>query len=263
MPAHISLQSSIVSNRTFQNDVFSFQDPVRACGCKERSGGAYGQRRGLRLIELLVVIAIIGMLVALVAPSALQQLGRAKHKIAQQSITRISGLLDMYRLDVGSYPSTQQGLTALAKQPAGAQNWSGPYIQDAQGLVDPWGNPYQYRAPSQEAGTQPSTYSAGPDPDRKRYQGPHHQLTPPGVPKTRRQSLVLGISPDMSTTARRMNDATPTVAQNSMRITDGLVRPGFSSCCGVSARRFWARQRLTASPTIAGLPSGTGKSCVA
>jgi general secretion pathway protein G len=103
---------------------------------------------GFTLLELLVVLAILGLLVAFVAPAALRQLGSAKHKVAEQSIERIAGILDIYRLDIGSYPTTDQGLGALATKPSGVTGWNGPYVKDANDLNDPWGRPYVYRSPS-------------------------------------------------------------------------------------------------------------------
>jgi general secretion pathway protein G len=104
---------------------------------------------GFTLVELLVVLTILSLLIALVAPAMIRQLGSAKSKIAQQSIERISGVLDVYRLDVGSYPTTAQGLAALNDNPGNVTGWNGPYLKDAQGINDPWGHPFQYRAPSQ------------------------------------------------------------------------------------------------------------------
>ena len=104
--------------------------------------------RGFTLVELLVVLAILGLLIALVAPAMMRQLGSAKHKIAQQSIERLSGVLDLYRLDVGDYPSTAQGLAALNENSANVAGWNGPYLKDADGVIDPWGHPFQYRYPS-------------------------------------------------------------------------------------------------------------------
>jgi general secretion pathway protein G len=107
---------------------------------------------GFTLLELLVVIVILGLLIGLVAPAALRQLAGAKISIAHQSIARLSSVLDLYRLDAGSYPSTQQGLQALVTQPAGIDNWSGPYLKGNGAPVDPWNHPFVYRAPSTRQG---------------------------------------------------------------------------------------------------------------
>jgi general secretion pathway protein G len=130
------------------------------------SGGRVSDRRledGFTLLELLVVLAILGLLISLVAPAALRQLGSAKHKIAEQSIARIGGILDIYRLDIGSYPTTEQGLTALAVRPPGLAGWNGPYAKDQDGLRDPWGRPFQYRSPSQRPGHDYDIFSLGAD----------------------------------------------------------------------------------------------------
>jgi general secretion pathway protein G len=103
---------------------------------------------GFTLLELLVVIAILGLLIGLVAPAALRQLGSAKDSLAHQSIERLTSVLDLYSLDVGAYPTTEQGLQALVAKPANATNWNGPYLKGDQVPVDPWGRQYQYRNPS-------------------------------------------------------------------------------------------------------------------
>src|SRR5437899_142377 len=87
------------------------------------------RQRGFTLLELLVVLAIIGLLVGLVAPAALHQLGSAKEKIAHQSIERLTSVLDMYKLDIGGYPTTDQGLQALFTAPHGMARWNGPYMK--------------------------------------------------------------------------------------------------------------------------------------
>jgi general secretion pathway protein G len=107
--------------------------------------------RGFTLLELLVVIAILGLLIGLVAPAALRQLGSARTSVARQSIERISSILDIYKLDVGSYPSTDQGLQALVAQPTGVATWNGPYVKGVV-PVDPWNHPYVYREPSGRPG---------------------------------------------------------------------------------------------------------------
>jgi general secretion pathway protein G len=125
--------------------------PIVILSGRKRSPGIpvmNDRERGFTLVELLVVLAILGLLIALVAPAMIRQLGSAKHKIAQQSIERLSGVLDLYRLDVGDYPSTAQGLSALNQNSTNVAGWNGPYLKNADGIIDPWGRPYQYRYPS-------------------------------------------------------------------------------------------------------------------
>ncbi len=128
-----------------------------------RDRAEVARQGGFTLLELLVVLAILGLLVAFVAPAALRQLGSAKHKVAEQSITRIVGILDLYRLDVGSYPNTEQGLAALATRPDGVTGWNGPYVKDSGELRDPWSRPYIYRSPSQRPNENFDLMSLGAD----------------------------------------------------------------------------------------------------
>ena len=118
---------------------------------------------GFTLLEILVVIVILGLLIGLVAPAVLRQLGGARVSIAHQSIARLGSVLDMYKLDVGGYPSTDQGLGALVQAPAGVSNWNGPYVQSGQVPVDPWNHPYVYRDPSDRAGHEYDLCSSGPN----------------------------------------------------------------------------------------------------
>jgi len=118
---------------------------------------------GFTLLEILVVIAILGLLIGLVAPAALRQLGGARVSVAKQSIERISSILDTYKLDVGSYPSTEQGLTALLQKPADAENWNGPYLKSDAAPLDPWNHPFIYRNPSERSGHDFDLCSAGPN----------------------------------------------------------------------------------------------------
>jgi general secretion pathway protein G len=118
---------------------------------------------GFTLLEILVVIAILGLLIGLVAPAALRQLGGARLSVARQSIERLGSVLDLYRLDVGSYPNSQDGLTALISRPSDAPNWSGPYVQNGQLPMDPWSHPYIYREPSTRPGHSYDLCSRGPN----------------------------------------------------------------------------------------------------
>lgn len=128
----------------------------------ERRPDRVGWEQGFTLLELLVVLAILGLLIGLVAPAALRQLGSAKEKIAHQSIERLASVLDIYKLDVGNYPSTEQGLQALLIRPDGVDHWSGPYLKGEKLPEDPWGHPFMYRMPSQRPGHDYDLFSLGP-----------------------------------------------------------------------------------------------------
>jgi general secretion pathway protein G len=106
-------------------------------------------QRGFTLIELLVVLAIIGLLAGLVGPQIIRHLGESKTKTARLQIEELSSALDMYRLDVGRYPSGDEGLAALVEQPGSAKFWNGPYLRKKKVPLDPWNNPYHYAAPGQ------------------------------------------------------------------------------------------------------------------
>jgi general secretion pathway protein G len=116
---------------------------------------------GFTLLELLVVLAILGLLIGLVAPAVMRQFGAAKEKIAQQAVERLATVLDMYKLDVGNYPTTAQGLQALITQPQGVAHWNGPYLKGDKLPEDPWGHPFVYRNPSERHGHDFDLYSLG------------------------------------------------------------------------------------------------------
>lgn len=103
---------------------------------------------GFTLLEILVVLVILGLVAAVVAgPQIFKYLGAAKSEAAKVQIERISGALDLYRLEVGRYPSEQEGLPALIEEPAGASKWNGPYLKKKESLVDPWGRQFLYSIP--------------------------------------------------------------------------------------------------------------------
>jgi len=102
--------------------------------------------QGFSLMELLVVMIIMGLLASLVGPKVFNKLGMAKEKTARSQISLFMSALDSYRLDVGKYPTQQEGLAALRTNVGNEKNWQGPYLpKDIP--ADPWGNEYQYKIP--------------------------------------------------------------------------------------------------------------------
>ena len=99
---------------------------------------------GFSLIELLIVMVIMGLLAALVGPRMFGKVGKSKQNAARSQMALFETALDTYRLDVGKYPTTEQGLGALRNRPSGLEKWDGPYLPKAV-PKDPWGNPYVYK----------------------------------------------------------------------------------------------------------------------
>ena len=111
------------------------------------TGGLLRGTRGFTLIELLVVVIILGLLAALVGPRLFGRVGRSKQAAAQVQIELFGTALDQFRLDLGRYPATAEGLQAHMRNP-NLPGWDGPYLRKEIPL-DPWGNPYHYRSPGE------------------------------------------------------------------------------------------------------------------
>jgi general secretion pathway protein G len=114
---------------------------------RQRKASRHG---GFTLMELLVVLAILGLLMSLVGPRVLNQLGGAKTKTAAIQIRDLEQTLEMYKLDVGRFPSTGEGLAALVTKPGGSTGWNGPYLKSDVPL-DPWKREYHYKYPGDHA----------------------------------------------------------------------------------------------------------------
>lgn len=103
---------------------------------------------GFTLLELLVVLIILGLVISIAAPQLFDQMGGAKRETASIQIERLSSVLDIYRLNIGHYPTQDEGLDALLRAPSGVEKrWRGPYIKKESMLKDPWGNSYLYVIP--------------------------------------------------------------------------------------------------------------------
>lgn len=106
------------------------------------------KEKGFTLIEVLIVMVILGILAALVGPRMFGKVGKSKQKAAKSQIALFETSLDTYRLDMGRYPTGEEGLKALREKPEGAENWDGPYLAKEIPL-DPWGTPYVYVCPGE------------------------------------------------------------------------------------------------------------------
>ena len=117
-------------------------------------------QRGFTLLELLVVLVILGLLAAVAGPQVMKHVGGAKSSTAKLQIEEFGAALDMYKLEVGRYPNTQEGLQALSEAPSGATNWNGPYLKKKTVPKDPWGNDYHFESPGQHGAFDIFSYGA-------------------------------------------------------------------------------------------------------
>jgi general secretion pathway protein G len=117
------------------------------CLARRREPGSLDQA-GFTLIELLIVVIILGVLAGLVGPRLFGRVGQSRQAAARVQIELLGAALDQFKLDVGRYPSGQEGLQALQQSPGNAPGWEGPYLKKDVPR-DPWGNPYQYRSPGE------------------------------------------------------------------------------------------------------------------
>jgi general secretion pathway protein G len=141
---------------------------IQACRTLRRFAPAMNDRndkshrqQGYTLVELLVVLAILGLLVAIAAPRLISYLGAAKADTAKIQVEKLGTILDLYHLEIGRYPTDQEGLKALVDRPSQLDTWNGPYLKNREALTDPWGRVYVYRFPGQHGDY--DLYSLGAD----------------------------------------------------------------------------------------------------
>lgn len=116
---------------------------------KRREDIIWTRKSGVTILEVLVVLSVIALISAVVGPRLIGYLGRAKSETAGLQINQIEQAVQLFYIDVGRYPSSSEGLGVLITAPAGEGSWSGPYLDDAAAIVDPWERDYIYSAPDE------------------------------------------------------------------------------------------------------------------
>jgi general secretion pathway protein G len=106
-----------------------------------------GHTRGFTLLELMVVLLILALIASIAAPQVTKHLRKAKIETAKIQIDALGAAVDSFQIDNGRYPTTEESLKVLVEKPAALESWDGPYIKKKESLLDPWGEPYQYRVP--------------------------------------------------------------------------------------------------------------------
>lgn len=117
----------------------------------KRKSSKRDRRGGFTLIELLVVLVILSLIMGLVGPRVLAYLGTSRERAAKLQIDSFAQAMDLFFLDTGRYPTTSEGLSALVRKPGSVDRWSGPYLQQQDVPLDPWGNAYEYKVPGGSA----------------------------------------------------------------------------------------------------------------
>jgi general secretion pathway protein G len=105
--------------------------------------------RGFTLLELMVVLLILALLASIAAPQVMKHLSKAKSETAKIQVDALTASVNYFQLDIGRYPTTQEGLKVLVERPNNEAKWDGPYVQKKDSLIDPWGRPYLYKQPGQ------------------------------------------------------------------------------------------------------------------
>ena len=136
------------------------QNHLQRLVARRAASGSVAGIRGMTLIEILVVLTLIGIVMGIVGGNYLGQGEKAKQKAAKIEIEQIGQTLDLFRLEVGRYPTTQEGLQALITAPAGVSNWNGPYWKKNTLPKDPWTNEYKYASPGQHGAYDIWSYGA-------------------------------------------------------------------------------------------------------
>lgn len=114
-----------------------------------RDGDLVRRRPGFTLLELMVVLLILALLSTIAAPRVIKYVTKAKTQSAKIQVDALAAAVDAFHLDVGRFPTSEEGLRALVVQPADAEGWDGPYIKKRESLLDPWRRNYRYRTPGQ------------------------------------------------------------------------------------------------------------------
>lgn len=124
----------------------------------------WNSRSGVTILEVLIVLSIIAMIAAVAGPRLIGYLGRAKSETAQLQVQQIGNALQLFYIDTGRYPTNSESLTVLITAPPGDTSWAGPYLDNEDGLTDPWGRAYIYAEPDDQG--MPTVTSLGRDGNR-------------------------------------------------------------------------------------------------